>query len=121
MIELMRKHPQLGLPILLAAGMALTGCNNLNGTDKISVDDDSGTIDPGDVVGDPPSSPTMKCAYPTAGSPGVAPGNVVPVDRSWQGFLPGGTEYSDVSISDFYDCDGSRDIDAVMVDVSQYG
>ncbi len=119
MIDLMRKHPRLGLPILLAAGMMLTGCNNLNGTDKVSINGDS--IDEGTVVGDPPSTPAMKCAYPTTGTPGVDVGNIIPIDRKWQGFLPESTEYSDVSISDFYDCDRSRGIDAIVVDTSQYG
>jgi hypothetical protein len=60
------------------------------------------------------------CEYP-AGPYGVAQGQVVPPSLSWQGFAPGSTTAETISIQDFFDCDGSRGIHAVLFDTSQYG
>jgi hypothetical protein len=64
-------------------------------------------------------SPTV-CDYP-AGPYGVAQGSIVPPTLSWQGFVPGSNTPSTISIQDLFDCDGTRGIDAIIIDTSQYG
>lgn len=61
-----------------------------------------------------------ECEYP-AGPYGVAQGQVVPPNLTWQGFAPGSSTAETISIVDFFDCDGSRGIHAVLFDTSQYG
>lgn len=61
-----------------------------------------------------------ECEYP-AGPYGVAQGQTVPPSLTWQGFAPGSSTAETISILDFFDCDGSRGIHAVLFDTSQYG
>ena len=65
--------------------------------------------------GNPPN-----CDYPT-GPYGVAQGNVVPPTITWQGYAPGAASPSTIRMEDLFDCDGSRGIDAIIIDTSQYG
>ncbi len=60
------------------------------------------------------------CDYP-AGPYSVAQGGTVPPSLSWQGYRPGENTPSTISIQDLFDCDGSRGIDAIIIDTSQYG
>jgi hypothetical protein len=68
--------------------------------------------------GDDPG-PTQ-CEYP-AGPYGVAQGQTVPPGLSWQGFAPGNASATTVTIEEFFDCDGSKGIHAVLIDTSQFG
>ncbi|HHH27494.1 MAG TPA: hypothetical protein ENK57_03965 [Polyangiaceae bacterium] len=61
-----------------------------------------------------------ECEYP-AGPYGVAQGQIVPPNLTWQGFAPGSSTPETISIQDFFDCDGSRGINAVLFDTSQFG
>jgi hypothetical protein len=65
-------------------------------------------------------TPPPPCEYPPPPY-GVAQGQVVPPTLSWQGYAPGNGSVTTVSIQDFFDCDGTKGIRAVMVDTSQYG
>lgn len=65
-------------------------------------------------------SPLPPCEYP-AGPYGVAQGQTVPPSLSWQGYLPGASSPSTITIDMFFDCDGRKGINAVVVDTSQYG
>lgn len=60
------------------------------------------------------------CEYPT-GPYSVAQGGVVPPTISWQGFVPNSTTVSTISMQDLFDCDGTRGIDAIIIDTSQFG
>lgn len=60
------------------------------------------------------------CEYPV-GPYSVAQGGTVPPSLSWQGYVPGSNTPSTISIQDLFDCDGSRGIDAIIIDTSQYG
>jgi hypothetical protein len=71
----------------------------------------------GDDMGEPPPPP---CDYPT-GPYGVGTGQTVPPDLAWQGYAPGSDTPTTVSIQDFFDCDGLKGIDAVLIDTSQFG
>jgi hypothetical protein len=55
------------------------------------------------------------CPYPS-GPYGVAVGKVLSPTLQWQGFLPNATTPTTVPISDLYDCDGSKGINAIVVD-----
>ena len=66
------------------------------------------------------SSSGGPCQYPT-GPYGVSVGEVVPPTLSWQGYKPGASSPSTISIKDFFDCDGTKGINALMVETSQYG
>ncbi len=60
-------------------------------------------------------------AYP-AGPYGVAQGQVVPPTLSWQGYAPGASSPSTITMQDLWDCDGMNGgIDAIIIDTSQYG
>ncbi len=64
-------------------------------------------------------SPT-NCDYPP-GPYGVDEGQVVPPTLSWQGYAPGASSPSTITMEDFHDCDGTGGIDAIIIDTSQYG
>ena len=65
------------------------------------------------------AGPTV-CEYP-AGPYGVAVGQTVPPTITWQGYAPGASSASTISIQDLFDCDGSKGIDALLFDTSQFG
>ncbi len=66
------------------------------------------------------SSSAMACMYPP-GPYGVAQGKIVPPTLKWQGYPEGGMAQGTLSIQDLYDCDGSKGINAIMFDTSQFG
>jgi hypothetical protein len=55
------------------------------------------------------------CSYPP-GPYGTTVGAVVDPTLSWQGYLDDGTTATTVTMKDYYDCDGSQGVDAVLVD-----
>ena len=60
------------------------------------------------------------CNWPS-GPYGVGQGQTLPSNLSWQGYAPGATTPSTISIQEFFDCDGMKGIHAVLFDTSQYG
>ncbi len=60
------------------------------------------------------------CEYP-AGPYGVGQGQVVPPTISWQGYAPGASAPSTITMESLFDCDGSKNINAIVVDTSQFG
>ena len=62
----------------------------------------------------------MACEWP-AGPYGVDEGDILPPSLAWQGYAEGSDQPGTISIQDYFDCDGSRGIDAVMIETSQYG
>ena len=60
------------------------------------------------------------CVYP-AGPYGVAQGQIVPPTLSWQVYAPGASSPSTLTSEDLFDCDGTKGIDVIVVDTSQYG
>lgn len=58
-----------------------------------------------------------QCTYPSAADYGYVPGNAPPPTLSWQGRGENG-QLTSVSIADYYDCDGSRGINALLIDQS---
>lgn len=71
----------------------------------------------------PPTDDTA-CNYSIAqalGQAGVATGNVIPIGHNWEGFRPFENTPSTINVAELFDCDGSRGIDAIVFDTSQYG
>jgi hypothetical protein len=66
------------------------------------------------------SSSGSNCMYPS-GPYGVKEGDTVPSTLTWQGYRPGDSSPSTISIEEFFDCDGTKGINALMVETSQYG
>jgi hypothetical protein len=59
----------------------------------------------------------VACPYP-AGPYGTAVGDVLDPKLEWQAYAPGATTPSTLHISDLYDCDGKKGINAIVVDTS---
>jgi len=78
-----------------------------------------GTPSSGVGAGGAGAGPTG-CDYP-AGPYSVAQGGTLPPTLSWQGIAPGSSTPTTVSVQDFFDCDGSKGIDALIFDTSQFG
>jgi hypothetical protein len=55
-----------------------------------------------------------KCPWP-AGTYGASVGDIVSPDLSWQGYAEGTNELGPISIHDYFDCDGSRGDNALLV------
>jgi hypothetical protein len=55
------------------------------------------------------------CTYPK-GPYGTTVGSTLDPTLSWQGYLGDGTTASTVAVSDYYDCDGSKGVDALLLD-----
>lgn len=66
------------------------------------------------------SSSSSSCQYP-AGPYGVKQGDTVPPTLSWEGYRPGDSSPSTFDIEEFFDCDGTKGINALMIETSQYG
>jgi hypothetical protein len=118
--------------LMLLAAVLLPACSSSPGasptadagTDAVAVID-SGTVDTGVVdsgAADTGAQDTglsqeaeAGCAYP-AGPYGTAVGNVLDPSSTWQGYLPNATDASTLKMSDLYDCDGSKGINAIVFD-----
>lgn len=76
----------------------------------------SGT-DPGQDV--PKDPDVVKCTYPEGdGDWAVEVGSTLPSSLHWQGFAEHSSTESTVEIEDYLDCDGSRGINALLLDTS---
>lgn len=101
------------LALLAFGALANTACSSSNGGE-----------DPGDTSGGATSGgaggmggmPSM-CTYP--GTPyGKQAGKVVNGAYQWAGFAEGSDDQVEVKISDYYDCDGTKGVNALLIDVS---
>lgn len=92
------------------------------GDDAATSGDDGGSQPTGDDAGGTTPTPDAgttpsKCAYPS-GPYGIHSNQTVSGAFSWQGFVDGSPSPVTVSMKDFFDCDGSKGINAVLVDTS---
>ena len=118
----MRHLGVLGVVVLASVSSIGVGCNAVTGAADLRVSGDA-TSGGGGAGGGGSTSTGMvmtQCKYPTTGF-GFKVGDVVPPMHKWQGF-PENTKATStpvsVSFDDYYDCDGSRGINAVLVDTS---
>ena len=79
-----------------------------------TVQDSGSQVSPRPDTGPPP------CAWPEQNL-GVGVGQYVPANFAWQGLAPGENQERQISIQEFFDCDGSRNLHAVLLITSQYG
>jgi len=116
--------------LMLLATLVLPGCSSSSpaasattdaGTDAITVID-SGTVDTGaadtgaiDTGIAAEAGAEAGPAYP-AGPYGVAVGSVLDPSVTWQGYVPNATMPSTIKMSDLYDPDGSKGINAIVFD-----
>lgn len=68
----------------------------------------------GSSAGGSGGTPTGGCTYPP-GPYGTTVGKVVDPSLSWQGYLLGAATPSTIGIKDYFDCDGTRGIHALLV------
>jgi hypothetical protein len=66
------------------------------------------------------SSTGSACMYP-AGPYGVAQGQVLPPTLKWTGYPAGGMNEGTISTQELFDCDGTKGINAILFDTSQFG
>lgn len=98
--------------------MAFTAC--AQGAGRGGNDDyDDRPIDFEDGSPNDPGSAT--CSGWPGGTTGVGVGMTVPASLSWQGYAPGSSQPTTIAIQDLYDCDGTRGIDAILIETAQYG
>ncbi|MFO0587537.1 MAG: hypothetical protein U0441_08360 [Polyangiaceae bacterium] len=76
----------------------------------------TGETTTGDTTTSTTTSP-VDCQYPN-GPTGVNVGNIVSGNLAWQGFPEGAAALGSVSIQDYFDCDGSKGINAILIDSS---
>jgi hypothetical protein len=81
--------------------------------------DDSGSTSGGDSgsSGGDDAGAASKCTYPS-GPYGVDQDNIVDPSVSWQGYPAGSSSVGTVRIEDFFDCDGKKGVNAILVDTS---
>ncbi len=112
------KHVALAVfAVTSLLGLSLaSGCNSLTGADglEISGKDNAGGAGGADVTTTTP--PPVVCEYPTTGF-SSKPGGVMP-NHTWQGFVNESMEATDVSMADYLDCDGSKGVNGLLIDVS---
>ncbi len=104
------------------ASAALVGCSDLTGANDADERAEKKQKNP-EPVANTPAPHDISCAYPQ-GQFGVAMNMTVPSNKQWDGFA----ELTDTNappqhhgIGEWFDCDGSRGINAIMVDTSQFG
>ncbi|HEX3346201.1 MAG TPA: hypothetical protein VHS09_16575 [Polyangiaceae bacterium] len=101
--------------ILLASG-----CSSSSPAPAADNSSDAGTADEAsvDVDASPDAdddAPANGCVYP-AGPYGVAVGKVLNPSLQWQGYLPKSTTPTTLKVTDLYDCDGTKGLNAIVVD-----
>jgi hypothetical protein len=105
------------------SALSLVACSDLTGANDADEKADKKQQNP-DPVANTPSPVEISCAYPAGGNFGVAVNMIVPSNKQWDGYA----ELADTNappqhhgIGEYFDCDGSRGINAIMVDTSQFG
>jgi hypothetical protein len=112
--ERMTSTTKLGflMAVLLAAGCSSASNGASAGGSDAAATEDTSAPD-ADVDADD-AAPTG-CVYPK-GPYGVTVGKVLDPSLVWQGYIPGATTVSTVKITDLYDCDGSKGLNALVID-----
>jgi hypothetical protein len=97
-------------------------CTTLVGADEVSLDGAPIVAAGGDDHSGPAPAPLpLTCAYPEGVSFGVNVGDTLPVTLGWEGYVAGEQEPRRLDVSELYDCEGSKGIDAILFDTSQFG
>jgi hypothetical protein len=109
------------LVLALLSLVACSGNPTVGSDDAATPTDDSGTPPTPDAAPADDSSTdagtTPTCVYPK-GPYGVSTGSVLDPTFSWQGYAANDSTVSTLALSDLFDCDGKKGIDAIIIDVS---
>lgn len=100
------------LVLLLAAGCS-SGSKSQDQTTADSGVGEDAALD--DAAVDAEDAAPSEGVYPS-GPYGVTVGKVLSQDLQWQGYVPNATTVSTVKITDLYDPDGSKGINAIVID-----
>jgi len=79
--------------------------------------DDAATGDDSQSTDDVAAEAAPKCPYPN-GPYGIDTGMIVSPDMTWQGYVANSSAVSTIKMRDFFDCDGTKGINAILVDTS---
>jgi hypothetical protein len=121
----MRSYAVVGL----VSAVGLVGCateattesgwRNPGGGGNASGQGDGGDTvqDDGGTTPDSAQDAGTPCQYPP-GPYGKTQGSTLAPTLTWQGYAPGSSSVSTVNITDFFDCDGSKGINALAIDES---
>lgn len=121
------RFSSLALAAAAALAVGSVGCNTVTGAGDLNIcgvncDDDEGDSSGsgngtgsagGDGSGSTATTGGTQCVWPE-GNFGTAVGSNVRQNLSWQGYRPGEDAVSDISIEEFFDCDGSKGINALL-------
>lgn len=106
---------------VVTAGLAtgLAGCNGVSGVGDLQVTGGATTSGGGGASSGASTGTGMAavCDYPTTGF-GNKIGGVIPATKKWSGYAEHQDTVSTIEIADFHDCDGSRQINALLIDES---
>lgn len=101
----------------LALGLAATGCNSLAGSDDIELGSAAEASEDA-IKAIAPLAP-LNCVYEPA-DVGVSDGQQLATSLEWQGYAPGSDEVTTVHAMDFYDCNGSKNVDVVVFEMAKF-
>ncbi len=110
----------------LFATLLLVACSdapaNVGDDGGVAPADDAGNeaaVDPGDAS-PPTDAPAVNpaCVSYPKGPYGVNLGDTLNPHLSWAGYAPQSSTVTSLTMSDLWDCDGSKGIDALMIDTS---
>ncbi len=119
--------PKCTFLVLLTS--SLIACNTLTGAEDVVLYPSAkeaimggGASSPGGAGGAGGAGGTVTvCEWPEAPSFGVSQGMTLPDYLQWQGLPENSDESAQISIQDYYDCDGTRGINALFITTSQFG
>jgi len=130
---------RLSLAALIIGSTFSIGCNSLTGLEEYALEatddpltegeaaagDSNGTTGGASVgIGDKPMPALLNCGWPESMDVGKAVGQTLPTGMFWEGYRAGmdpNGPPATVDIAEFFDCDGSKGVDAVVFDTSQFG
>lgn len=101
------------MALLLAAGCSSKSQSDTPSSEDSGATEEAATPDASDDADDTGSG----CVYPS-GPYGITAGKVLDPSLTWQGYLPNATTSSTIKIGDLYDCDGSKGINAILIDTA---
>jgi len=108
------------IPVMFFVAACSGSPTDVGGSDAATPPDDTGTTTTSDAAAAESGNAeaaTPVCTYPM-GPYGVSTGNVLDPTLTWQGYAANQTTVSTLTMSDLFDCDGKKGIDALIFDNS---
>jgi hypothetical protein len=107
------------LGVMMASSIAAAACSasGERGGAQLGAGGDGGSGGGDEAASGGSTTTAPACAYPM-GTVGTTLGSLVNSNLTWQGFPEGADQATTIRITDYLDCDGSRGINALLVDTS---